>query len=468
MVRPQRSSVVVAGLLAFAALFVVLHLELARCARFVPDDMTRFASVREFGVLSAQWRLYQNWSGRWASNAMVSLVMALLSDARSVFPYAVALLAFVVANVWLLVRWLLADRVRAGAAPLLALVTVALLFYATPERGDSWFFVFCSVENVVPLCAALLALACVLRSEHRPRLVVPAAILAAVATACHESVALAVLAAGACGLVLGLLRDRGDPRVRVGIRVLAVAIASFAVSALSPGSGARLGGLPREPLGSALWQAATLGPEVLLDVARAGAGALVASLLVWTAAGNLLAPDGAPPRAPARMAGVLVAIVVLAPIVALAATFPGYLALGEPPPARAQLVLAVFLVVATVVLGSELGSALRARPASAPVLVVLLSAALVVVAVRETARMGADIATARVYAAGYDARIAALTGRRFERDPAPILLPPLPPSGVLRTAEISSEDPRAFANRSLRRLMRLRRFVLRTPDAAPG
>jgi len=466
MVRPQRSSVVVAALLAFALLFVVLHFELARSARFVPDDMTRFASVREFGVLESQWRLYENWSGRWASNAMVSLVMALLRDARSVFPYAVALLAFVVANAWLLTRLLLAGRVRATAAPLLALVTTALLFYATPERGDSWFFVFCSVENAVPLCAALLALACVLRSGERPRLVVPAALLAAVATACHESVALGVLAAAACCVVLGVLRDRDDPRARAGLRVLAIAIASFAISGLSPGSGARLGGLPREPLGAALWQAATAGPGVLLDVARAGAGALVASLLVWTAAGNVLAPDGASPATPARVVRVLFAILLLAPIVALAATFPGYYALGEPPPARAQLVLAVFLVVASVVLGSELGSALRARPTIAPVLVASVLAALVFVGARETQRMRSDIATARVYAAGYDARIATLTGRRFERDPVPILLPPLPPSGVLRTAEISAEDPRAYANRSLRRLMRLRRFVLLAPYAA--
>lgn len=467
MVRPQRSSLVVAGLVAFAALFVVLYVELARSGRFPPDDMTRFASVRHYGALVSQWRLYQTWSGRWASNMMVSLVMSVLTDARSVFPYALALLGVVVATTWLLARLLLADLVRATATPLLAAVTAGLLFYATPERGDSWFFVFCSLENVLPLCCGLLALACVRGADARPTLVVPAALLAAVATGGHESVALGMLAAGTVACAVALLRERDDVRVRTGVRVLAIASLSFAVSALSPGSGARLDGLPRVAFGTAVHSALAAGPGVLLDVARAGAAPLVASLLVWAAAGNLLAPANAAPRSPGHVLRVLGAILVLAPIVALAATFPGFLALGEPPPARAQLVLAVFLVVASVVLGSTLGSAARVWPRSATPLATLALCALALVATRESVRMRADIATARLYAAAYDARIAALKGRRFERDPAPILLAPLPPSGVLRSAEISGDDPRAYANRSLRRLVSLRRFVLLAKEPAP-
>jgi hypothetical protein len=47
------------------------------------------------------------------------------------------------------------------------------------------------------------------------------------------------------------------------------------------------------------------------------------------------------------------------------------------------------------------------------------------------------------------------------RSRVPILLEPLPPSGLLRTAEISSDDPAAHENRCLRRMLGLRRPVLR-------
>ncbi|MBM4245338.1 MAG: hypothetical protein FJ148_16270 [Deltaproteobacteria bacterium] len=487
-------------LLAFAATFLVLHHELARGARFVPDDLCQRADVAALGVLRVQRQLYQQWSGRWVSSGIVASAMAVLREPSAAFPYALGLLAFAVAVVWTAARALVGERVRAGLLPLLAVVTVAALFFATPHRGDSWFFVFSSIENLVPLCAALLALACARHASARSWLVVPGAFLAAVATGGHEAVALPVLATGAVALIASAWRDRRDPRVRTGATMLAIALLSFVVSAASPGSSARLAQMPRTPLLFAASSAATGGPGVLLGIARDAAGPLLVLLLAWAVGASSFAPAravgassfaparavGASSFAPARAVGAssfapgqapvpvrrllaaTAAVLLLAPLVAFAATFSGYYALGEPPPTRAQLVLAVFLVVAAVEIGSLAGAALRDHARAATVLVVLLAAAVVGVGVAEIGRTRADIALAHAYAAAYDARVAFL--RSLPREPglAPVVVDPLPPSGVLRSAEISADTPAAFENRCWRRMLQVGRPVLRAPDAPPS
>lgn len=456
-----------AALLALAATFVGLHFQLARGARFVPDDLCQRANVAAFGALASQRILYATWSGRWVSNGMVASAMTVLRDVKGSFPFALALLGFAVATTWIVTGALLRDRIRAALRPLLAIVTVALLFCATPHRGDSWFFVFCALENVVPLGAVLLALACACGTGERSWLVVPGAFLAAVATACHESVALVVLALAAGGLAAAALRDRHDPRVRAAATILAVAVLSFAISAASPGSSRRLAQMPHGPFLPALWSAVTLGPGVLLGIARDAAAPLVATLLAWAVAASVLAP--ADPRAAAvplrRVLAVVAGALLLGPLVGVVATFPGWYSLGEPPPTRAQLVLAVFLVAAAVAIGAALGAALRGRGVAEELLVAMLAVAVVRVAVDEIPRMRSDIGAAHRYAQAYDARVALL--RALPRTPSrdPVLLAPLPPSGVLRSAEIRSDDPGAFENRCLRRMLGVTHPLLRAKDA---
>ena len=460
--------VAVGILLTVAASFVVLHFGLARGARFVPDDLCQRANVAAYGALASQKILYKTWSGRWVSNGMVASAMLALRDPRGSFPFALALLGFVVATTWAVTSALLADRVRAPLRPLLALVTVAMLFFASPHRGDSWFFVFCALENVVPSCAALLALACACRAdERRSWLVVPGALLAAVATGGHESVALPVLAASGGALAAAAWRDREAPRVRAGATMLAIAVLSFAISAASPGSSARLSQMPRQPFLPSLWAAVTEGPAVLLGIAREATAPLVTTLLAWAVAASALAQaDPRETNPPLRnVLAVAAVVLLLAPIVAVTSSFPGFYSLGEPPPTRAQLVLAVFLVAAAVALGAAIGAALRGRAVPEQLLAALLMVAVLRVGRDEIPRTRTDIADARAYAAAYDARVALL--RALPREPSReiVFLDPLPSSGVLRSAEIGTEDPAQFENRCLRRMLEVTRPLLRAKDA---
>lgn len=464
----------VAVLAAAAATFVILFFQLAKSARFTPDDLCQLAAVRERGAFVVQRELYNTWSGRWAANLLLTLVMAGGRRSPSLFVHALALLALAAGTSWVLLRATAASRVRTALLPLLAIVTTALLFFATPHQGDSWFFAFSSLENLVPVCSGALALACVAGSVRRPWLVGPGALLAAVAGGGHECAALPWLAAGA-GLLAwtvvrgaaGDLRSRlGAPRVRAGLVVLGVGAASFAVCALSPGSAARATFTRHAPLDVALASTLLGAPALLLDVARNGAAALLASVVVWTWAAQRGAQD--PPVGTRDVVQVAAGLLALALVVAGASALPGYYALGEAPPTRAQLALAAYLVAATatfgVVLGSRLGGRGDARRALALALALATVLVVAIVFQRERARLVPDIAAGRIYARAYDARMSALAAAAARAERTRVVVEPLPPSGLLRSAEISPDAPRAFTNRCLARAVGLATGVVRRPD----
>jgi hypothetical protein len=142
-----------------------------------------------------------------------------------------------------------------------------------------------------------------------------------------------------------------------------------------------------------------------------------------------------------------------------ATVLPGYYALGDAPPTRAQLALATYLVVATAILGVALGGFLRGRHPTT----VALATALVVAIVfqRERGALIPDIAAARIYARAYDARMATLADASARTQNALLVLDPLPPSGLLRSAEITPDAPFAFANRCLARAAGLHTGLVR-------
>jgi len=456
-----------AGLAAAGATFVILYFQLAKSSRFPPDDLCIFSHVQELGVWGAQLRLFRTWSGRWASNLLVTLVMGNEARTPSLFLHALALLSFAVVTVWATMRAVAADRVGAGVAPVLAVVTVALAFFATPHQGDSWFFAFSSVENLVPVCCGALALACVLRADARPWLVVPGAIAAAVAAGGHECVSLTWLSVGYALLAWAAVRmGAGESRIRSGAIVLAVATASFVVCAASPGAAARATLLRHAPAHVAIGRALLGGPRLVAEIVLATLPVLAAIVLVWAWATRCFARDTA--RASAReVASVALALAALSLVAGFATALPGYYALGEAPPTRAQLALAIFLIGAAAVVGVQLGSWLRGSARSQQVLAVSMLVLVAVVFQRERARLIPEIAAARIYARAYDARMATLREAAGRDQRSPVLLDPLPPSGLLRTAEVSPDKPRSYANRCLARAVGLRGGVLRRPDS-PG
>src|SRR5581483_8439271 len=153
--------------------------------------------------------------------------------------------------------------------------------------------------------------------------------------------------------------------------------------------------------------------------------------------------------------------------IGLVSSVPGYYALHGPPPTRAQIALAGAVVVVAAFSGPQRARVLPRRSDVVALASVALVLALAWTFPRERAGLVRDIALARTYAAAYDGRMAFLRERRSERV-GPIVLAPLPESGLLRPAEISAANPRAYENTCLRGATGLAVPVLREPGGRTG
>src|SRR5262249_524007 len=159
-----------------------------------------FWSVEQRGFLGTQRLLFESWSGRWASNFFVTAAMSVLPASGSLGAYSLCLLAITTATAAVVLKALFRERIDAPPTIPLALTSVALLFLASPHRGDSWFFAYSSIENVWPMCFGALAFACVRQAPRGLGWVAAAIAFAALATAGHQCVALTFLVAGAIGV----------------------------------------------------------------------------------------------------------------------------------------------------------------------------------------------------------------------------------------------------------------------------
>src|SRR5581483_5944807 len=224
----------------------------------------------------------------------------------------------------------------------------------------------------------------------------------------------------------------------------------------APGDRHRLAYLRPATIPDALRDTIAGAPSIVGDIVAAHPLALVSAALVWLVAGLVLIP--AEDRVGGRRLAVRLsgAAAVLSAI-GLVSSFPGYYALHGPPPTRAQIALAGAVVVVAAFSGLQLARVLPRRSD-----VVALATVALVLALAWTFALERDIALARTYAAAYDGRMAFLRERRSERV-GPIVLAPLPESGLLRSAEISAANPRAYENTCLRGATGLAVPVLREP-----
>src|SRR5581483_8977325 len=337
--RIARGAAIVACL-ALSVGVIILYAQLAKRARFTPDDLCVFSSVEQRGFLAAQRLLFESWSGRWASNFFVTAAMSVLPASGSLRAYSLCLLGFTTATAAVVLKALFRERIDPPATIALALTSIAFLFLVSPHRGDSWFFAYASIENVWPMCFGALAFACV-RQAYRGRGWVAAAILlAALATAGHQCVALSFLAAGGIGVawmwvalshapLSGAADRRRRAEATAATAAFVAGLASFVVCVSAPGD--RLAYLRPATIPDALRDTIAGAPSIVGDIVAAHPMALVSAALVWLVAGLVLIPAedrGGGRRLAVRLSG---AAAVLSAI-GLVSSFPGYYALHGPPP----------------------------------------------------------------------------------------------------------------------------------------
>ena len=332
---------------ATAGLALAFYLNVGQFSRYLSDDYCSAAALKATGWLGVQASYFADWTGRYATTALVTSVQLL---GPAALPSLIGLLLVGIALViGAATRELLHARLPAAAAA--GIVGVFLLVAAAPQPFQSIYWLWGAANYLPPILlgAVALTLGSRARRDHSGRSLVALAIVAFVGAGFSETSTALALAAGVV-LVGVSARSRWRMIRPAAATFLFGSIAGAAIVILAPGNENRFAALPPPDLRTALLAT----PDVATAfVSRFLTDNVAVEVFVVLGAGVLAWGRHIPLLAPRWLIGATGAVFALVP----AAIFPAIWATSSEPPDRALLYPAVLVLAWFAMLGWTLGSA---------------------------------------------------------------------------------------------------------------
>jgi hypothetical protein len=445
-----------AGFLLAGLVFLFLFTFLAVFNRPAADDYYFLSSVHQAGVLHTTWQAYSTWITRWSTLLFLGGMIRLLPGLTdSLFPVLTFGILVVAATAWVRRAVYLASgrTVRWPLAAVYGLLAAASLFLFSIRPGESFFWFTSSCMYLWPFIVLLFGLYLLMYRRH---------LMVAGLMACaflfigggSEVIALESLL-----LLLAMYGvHRRSPGGAETMPAMAIAVISLAASLLlawlGPGRALRQEALPAFsasllalPLKSAAYFLLTQLPVKLHW--------MVLFLLPWMVLRKLFQPEAtATPPQVFRKIGLSAGAFLLFVVMHYGITV---FLLRSYPPYRTTLTVTAGLVLLCASTGWRLGALLPS-----PRAVRITGIVFIVVSLLLFAELISNVAgTAPRYAQAVDARMKELALHSGEGGITDVA--PLPPAGLLYSAEISS-DTAHFSNRFLKRYLHLQGAVRKKAD----
>lgn len=227
---------VLAGAMLGVAIWLLLpFFAVATCTHAQCDDYLYASRIIDHGFWGAQVAWYKDWTGRFSSTFVLSLV-ALLPKPNSSYPYIpiLTLMALITA-LWTVARRVLPHSFKLYRVPLAALATAALLAQ-TRAPGDTVLWNSGAVTYTWALIGVLVL--GVLLSRPRPGLqVAGVTALAFFLTGFNELAAIAVCVMGFAGVTYWLFQRKRPPGVWICVAV--AGLIGLVATAAAPGNALR-------------------------------------------------------------------------------------------------------------------------------------------------------------------------------------------------------------------------------------
>jgi hypothetical protein len=476
--RPRRRRLSVLTLLQAVAVgslsaFLVAHVWAARYVRYVADDYAMVNLLRDHGFLGGQVSWYQSWSGRFSATA-ADLGAAWLGPGWARLVPAALLVLWLAALIWAILQIGRAAGVRLPrlSAVLLAELVLFATLVSIPDVFESVYWMTGALTYSAPLVLGTVLLGVLARAvadpgRRRGVMAIAAGGLAWGAGGFDDSYVSAQTVAIGIALLLAL---RGvAPRLRALRLTLAAALGgsllALVLVAFAPGNAVREAYFPPHPglawvTSWSVTQATWLAVHTWMHLAVA-VGALSTAAVVGVVA--LRAGGATVPRPGRRHA---LGLLVVAPLIVMAAVAPAYWGMSQPPPPRALLVPIYVLVLAAVAGGALLGLAVAGAVRGREDVgrwsgrggvwqrgaVALPLVALILAPVPAAVSIAGHLGAMSTYAEAKDAQAAALVAAKRAGTTAPTVeAAPTQGLGVLSydRAEEMARDPRCWVNRAV-------------------
>lgn len=420
------------------AVFLLHYLATAFLSRFATDDFEFINKLQEHGFTGSVRFFYDTWSVRWASIGLMNIFLTTAGEHNTTFHYSLfVLIAFLAVTSRLLHS--LFSAPPAVLLPLAGYLMMAM-FYTCFNIGETWFWINSSVTYLVATICLIAILGELLSGKMNLISWLVIILSAGYIGGSYEPMSFVVMCLSGT-FIFFRFRSKGphaaaEPAVIKSIILLSVLMIAFAVSFAGEGHKIRSTFLPDTTLPYKLW--AYVKAMIKINLVFGPWKLLLSALFVFPF--YVLARKGKI-SFPFR-AGIFPATILLVVLMALS-YLPIVFVMSEMGPERAWMQVTCYLVMYAAFVAVRLGEKHQGMPLEKAALCRTAFAGLAaMLVVTAFINLRKDI----VYVQAYDRRmelLSNLAGSSAELPPV-IDLRPLPETGLLKSAEISTHPDGAF------------------------
>ncbi len=439
-------------LYAAGVLFVVLILVLGYYNRLAIDDYAYLLEEKTLGIRAATLNTYLTWDTRWVGFLLLNGFLKLYEKTQTLLWFHVFSLFSVIFSIHFVLKQIVKERHIHLPGPIIlafALLFAAGFFFLTPGIGETWFWINSSVTYLWPIVFYFLGLGFMLGSGQGVRFSSFFCFFFFFLTggSSYELPPLVLISFISFLFYKGhknstLLKTFLKSKMNRTICIAIVGCASgFAINYFGPGNSVRQSAEPPESILRAFpVTAVSLLKLVLLDIFPKIPYILFFSV-PWIFLGNFLGKGRVKPENSKFGMTVLVSTGLLLVLTVISLFIPAYL-LSEMGPKRSLTQISVYLLVWSTFLSVYAGYRLELnQKALIAVFYISVLSCMIILGLAIVSQQ----AIASSYARALDKRVSYLQGLKEKGNKAWVKLEPLPASGYLYSAEIST-DTSHFSN----------------------
>jgi hypothetical protein len=450
-----------------SALFVALYAILSYNNRLAADDLYYLANYPKVGVWGCMEYLYQTYSARWSAYLFTGAVVSLSQLKWTLFIFHTFTLASLVATLSLILHQILNLRLHSALKKqeilLYTTITVAGLFFTSYSIGETWFWVvqvctylWCIIMSLVLIYAFLNNCS----TGFNLLLIVIAGLFIGGSS---ESYALVNLFLLGGYLFFGNIRFSRLPflhfttsknmNLKLAIALIAVLI-GFAITMAAPGNGVRYNALPHPSYAMLLWIQMKSFIKIVFIRTPLNLPILLLFGAPWFLLGNRMQKKNSVVSFSQFLKSALPYLFIVLTLIFIFLV-PTSLVMAELGPDRALSFVSFFIALSFSTGLFWAGMRLSVDKRAIHLLKIGIPASMIILLTYQTTNQRQITAA---YARSYDSRNIQLKTLKQKNEDSIIVLDSLKPSGMLYSAEIST-NPNHFSNQFLKASIGLNRDV---------
>lgn len=431
---------------ANAIIFLVIFLLVASNNRLAADDLHYLVKTKELGVWNAMRFYYENWNPRWSATLMTNMVLNGYSSPISLLLFHFVSLLFAFSAIFSFVNAIILQlklSVKRWHSVVLSAYLLVVIFYGSFSRDDTWFWITVNPMYFWGSFAAVMGGSLIIQKGWKPIRWLLTAILFLFTGGASETIAISTIIVL---FFLGFVTHGKQFSIHIDRTALHVATIScligFGIDIIGTGAQVRFSHLPQlslsEKVLTGFWnyiKFTLIEIPLVLPIFMVGAAPfaffgrkqLRFQLISWK-----------------ELVLVNRKLWVIADLLVFVMAFTMAFSMGEMGPQRAWFPLTFVTLIFSVVFAYQLGTWLYIESKAKLYQVVILSLTFGIIA--QTGVGFYQIKTTSIYAKAVDQRMEFITS--ISPANSVIELEPLPDSGWLFSAEITSESTH-FTNKQL-------------------